>query len=214
VVSKVLKHWAERGTPALRATAAEALGSMPTISTRQALIVMRKAATRATAYSVGVGLNDLFLRADPGQVLEALVRWSDDGRAPDRRDTALLTVLIMSRYVRVRVETSSERWPVLLWLADQDEDRRTQILVLFSRMLQTADFLRDTNQVFKDWVRISGKDDTIAEPLARLLHDIGRHSGDLAGIRYDLEQWAGARQGPTAAARTVLRLFDEKEENS
>ncbi len=214
VVSKVLKHWAERGTPELRATAAEALGSMPTISTKQALIVLRKATTRATAYSVGVGLTDLFLRADPSQVLHALIRWSDDGRAPDRRDTALLTVLIMSRYVRVRVETSSERWPVLLWLADQDADRRTQILVLFSRMLQTADFLRDTNQVFKDWVRISGKDSTIAEPLARLLHDIGRHSGDLAGIRYDLEQWAGARQGPTAAARTVLRLFDETRENS
>ncbi|MGW5718978.1 hypothetical protein ACWEVP_22590 [Amycolatopsis sp. NPDC003865] len=214
VVSRVLKQWAERGTPALRATAAEALGSMPSISTRQALKLLRKAAIPATAYSVGVGLNDLFLRADPGQVLDALVRWSEDGRPPDRRDTALLTVLILSRYVRVRVDTSSERWPVLLWLAEQDKDRRTQILVLFSRMLQTADFLRDANHVIKDWVQISGKDSTLAPALAGLLYDIGRYSGDLDGIRYDLEQWADARQGPTAAARTVLRLFDEKEANS
>ncbi|WP_328644136.1 hypothetical protein OHS58_24585 [Amycolatopsis sp. NBC_00348] len=211
VVSRVLKQWAERGTPALRATAAEALGSMTSISTRQALKLMRKAAQPTTAYSVGVGLNDLFLRSDPGQVLDALVRWSDDGRPPDRRDTALLTVLIISRYV-VRVETSSERWPVLLWLAEQDDARRTQILVLFSRMLQTADLQRYANQMIKDWVQKSGKDRTIAEPLARLLHDIGRYSGDLAGIRYDLEHWAGARQSTTAAARTVLRLFDEEEE--
>ncbi|MGK3207308.1 hypothetical protein [Amycolatopsis sp. MEPSY49] len=212
VVSKLLDRWSRRGTPALRATAAEALGSMTSISTRTALRLMRKAAVPVTAYAVGEGMSELFLRADPGQVLDALIRWSRDGQPPDRRDTALLAVLIISRYVRVSVEGSSEHWPVLVWLAGQDDDRRTQILTLFSRMLQTADFLRGAYQEFKDWVRISGKDRAMAEPLADLLRDIGRCSGDLAGIRYDLEQWAGARQGASHAARTVLRHFDEKEE--
>lgn len=217
VVAKVLGSWVRPGQPlALRATAARALGTTTSMSPSRALKYLRQAARHANwdiAYCVGEGVSDLFVRADPGQVLRALVRWSRDGEFVKRRETALLAVLITSCYVDVTVEASSERWPVLVWLAEHDITSRQHIVTLFSRMLLAAHFMRRGYLEFKRWIRIAGRETAMAEPLARLLREVGEFSGELETVDFYLRQWATDDEGPADAARAVLRYFETKEES-
>ncbi|MFD9893252.1 hypothetical protein ACFWY9_28230 [Amycolatopsis sp. NPDC059027] len=223
VVAKLLREWVQRRKdPRLRATAARALGSTTSMSPATALSLLRTAsrealrdtswlATSNTMYCVGESVSDLFVRAEPGQVLRALERWSRDKEYPERRETALLALLMTSRYVEVTVDTSAEPWPVLLWLAEHDEEHRELIVVLFSRMLLTADFMQRGYREMSTWVRRARREPTIVEPLARLLREIGEHSGEFDSIHFYLRKWAGDREGPAAASRAVLERFEEKE---
>jgi hypothetical protein len=215
VVAKLLQAWVHpRKVPQLHATAAQALGSTTSMSPGAALKLLRSAARHAnqnTMYCIGEGVSDLFVRAEPNQVLRALVRWSRDEEFPERRETALLAVLITSCYVEVTVENSSERWPVLLWLAEHRPEERELIIVLFSRMLLTADFMRRGYLEIRRWLRKARREPTIVEPLARLLREVGEHSGETESIGFYLQKWAGDREGPTAAARAVFERFEQKE---
>lgn len=215
VVAKLLRSWVHPNKPpGLRATAAQALGSTTSMSPGTALKLLRSAARNADwfiMYCVGEGVSDLFVRVDPSQVLRAMVRWSRDQEHPERRETALLSVLIISRYVEVTVENSAERWPALLWLAEHDPAQRELIVLLFSRMLVTADFVGRGYQEMRRWLRIAKGEPTLADTLGRLLREIGELSGEVESVLHYLREWAGDRDGPTAAAKAVLERFEEEE---
>jgi hypothetical protein len=215
VVAKLLRSWVHpQKPPEFRATAAQALGSTTSMSPGAALKLLRSAARNAdgfTMYCVGEGVSDLFVRAEPGQVLRALVRWSRDEELAERRETALLSVLIISRYVEVTVENSAERWPVLLWLAENEPAQRALIVLLFSRMLVAADFVGRSYQEMHRWLRIAKREPMLADPLGRLLREIGERSGEVESVRHYLGEWAGDREGPMAAAKTVFERFEEEE---
>lgn len=219
VVYRLLRTWIRH--PATqgelwnrRVTAAQALGSTTAMSPGAALQQLRYAARKADwtmAYTIGESISELFCRVDDAsQVLQALVRWTDEDEHPKRRETALLSVLIVSCYVVVNVDKSTEKWPIFIWMADRVSANRDDILTLFARMLQAAEFMRRGYLEIRRWVKIAQRDTTLREPLAQLLLDIGEKSKELPSIRYYLQYWASERGGPADAARALLSFFDEK----
>jgi hypothetical protein len=216
VVSKLLTRWVrQRRDRELQATAAQALGSTTAMSPAAALRLLRLAARHAdwtVAYCIGEGVSDLFVRADPAQVLRALVRWSRDDEFPERRETALLAVLITSRYLAVTEERSAERWPVLVWLAERRPEQREHIVLLFSRMLLAADFMRHGYLEIHRWLRIAQREPGLVEPVARLLAEIGRRSGETDSIEFYLRDWAGDRGAPAQGAKAVFEQFEQFEQ--
>ncbi|GAA3683190.1 hypothetical protein GCM10022267_82500 [Lentzea roselyniae] len=214
VVCEVLKKWSRSSDMELRTTAAQALGSTSAMSTRACLRLLRQLARYADwgiAYAVGESVTDLLARVDDrGAVLGALVRWSRDDEHPKRRETALLAVLIASSYLVVTVDGGSEKWPALVWEAENDEERRAQIVRLYARMLLTAEFNRRGYLALRDWTKVAQKDQSMREPLARLLFDVGTESGELDSIRYYVEYWRDEHDGPADAARAILRHFKQR----
>ncbi|PWK81264.1 hypothetical protein C8D88_11832 [Lentzea atacamensis] len=215
VVCEVLKKWSRSSDMELRTTAAQALGSTSAMSTRACLRLLRQLARYADwgiAYAVGESVTDLLARVDDrGAVLGALVRWSRDDEHPKRRETALLAVLIASSYLVVTVDGGSEKWPALVWEAENDEERRAQIVRLYARMLLAAEFNRRGYLALRDWTKVAQKDQSMREPLARLLFDVGTESGELDSIRYYVEYWRDEHDGPADAARAILRHFKQRE---
>lgn len=213
LISKLLRRWSRHTLPQLRSAAAQALGTTTSMSPDAALKHLRYVARHADwiiAYHVGEGISDLFVRADPGLVLRALVRWSREDEFVERRMTALLAVLITSHYVEIQPD-GSERWPALVWFAEHRPDLRRHIVLLFARLLVTVDFVQRTYAHIKQWVRITRREPAVTRPLARLLRDIGLRSGETRSIRIHLKAWAEDLEGPVAAAQTVLEHFDEEE---
>ncbi|HEY2056969.1 MAG TPA: hypothetical protein VGH57_01250 [Amycolatopsis sp.] len=217
VVSKLLTRWVrQRHDRDLQATAARALGSTTAMSPATALRLLRLAARHAdwdVAFSIGESVSDLF-RADSAQVLAALVRWSREDEFPQRRETALLAVLITSRYLAVTEEHSSEHWPVLVWLAERRPQEREPIVLLFSRMLLAADFMRHGYLEIHRWLRLAQREPALVEPIARLLAEVGRHSGETDSIEFYLRDWAGDRGAPAQGAGAVLEQFVREQEGT
>ncbi|GAA1262021.1 hypothetical protein [Saccharothrix xinjiangensis] len=217
VVYRMLKGWISHGNSLeLRTTAARALGSTEAMSPAACLRLLRYAARHADwdiALAIGESVTELFCRVDdPGQVLAALVRWSDDDEHPKRRETAVLALVTMAFRVTVRLDESVEPWPALIWQAEHVPAQRRQVVLLFSRLLQMARFMGRGYHVLREWTRRANKEPALREPLARLLLDIGAESDELDSIRYYLEAWGDERDGPAKAVRAVLRYFDERGE--
>lgn len=219
VVYRLLRNWIRH--PATqgplwhrRVTAAQALGSTTAMSPAASLRQLRYAARKADwtmAYTIGESVSELFCRVDdPGQVLSALVRWTDQDEPPKRRETALLSTLIVSCYVKVSVDKSTEKWPIFVWMADRAPDTRNDILTLFARMLQASEFMRRGYLEIHRWVKIAQKDETLREPLGGVLLDIGERSEELPSIRHYLRRWADDRHGPAEAVEDLLSYFDKK----
>ncbi|RKT54810.1 hypothetical protein [Saccharothrix australiensis] len=214
VVHKLLDAWLrDRENWSRRKTAARALGSTTAASPAAVLRLLKRTARHVdwtTAFMIGESVSDLLCRVDdPVQVLDALVAWSDDDEFPLRRETALLAVLVASNYLTVSVAESAEKWPALLWLAEDGEPARSRVVLLFARMLQTADFLGRGYEHLRRWLRLAQRDRTLRAPVARLLFDIGTEMDDLDSVRHYVETWGAGRGGPADAARAVLDHFDE-----
>lgn len=214
-VSEVLKRWNQRRRPAaLRVTAARALGTTASMSPAACLRLLRQAARYANwdiAYAIGESISDLLVRVDDRcQVYDALVRWTDEEEYPLRRETALLAVLIASSYLIIEVDTGTEKWPALVWDAHTNEAHRERIVLLYSRMLQAAEYSLRGYSALRGWTRIANKDPSLRTPLAQLMHDIGEKSGELESLRFYLESWRDERDGPADAARAVLRHFKQR----
>ncbi|WP_143231191.1 hypothetical protein [Actinosynnema sp. ALI-1.44] len=215
VVYRMLHKWiAQKKVPNRRVTAVQAIGSTEAMSPGAALRLLRYASRHANwdmAYAIGESLSELFCRVDdPGQVLRALVKWTDDDEYPERRETAFLSVLIISAYVVVPMRKSVEKWPVLIWVAEHLGEHRDLVVTLFSRMLSAAEFMQRGYLAMRRWLTVARKDKTLCRPIADLLFDIGEHSGELASIRYYVEYWGVQRGGPRDAAETVLQYLEEK----
>ncbi|GAA3861609.1 hypothetical protein GCM10022243_29740 [Saccharothrix violaceirubra] len=214
VVYKMLRAWSRPAQPqALRLTAAQALGSATAMSPAACLRLLRQAARFADwdiAFAIGESMCELYCRVeDPAQVLGALVRWTHDDEHPKRRETALLAVLIMSSSV-VRPDEGGGRWPALIWDAEHVPERRAQVVLLYARMLQAAEFMLRGYLALKGWVRSAQRDATLRTPLARLLHEVGAASDETDSVRHYLETWRDEHDGPADAVRDVLRHFDRR----
>jgi hypothetical protein len=215
-VCRMLDHWVKQNNnEARRVTGLRALGSTTAMSPAAALKLLRYAARRADwtmAYAIGESVVELYKRADdPDQVLAELVKWAGDDEFPLRRETALLSVLIVSNYLDVRVAESTQMWPVMLWAAENLPAHREQIVDLFARMLGAAHFMRRGYLEVRRWTRLAQKDTTLRRPLAALLFEIGATAEELDSIRYHLDYWAAERNGPKAAVADLLTYLDEEE---
>ncbi|HEX6339930.1 hypothetical protein [Umezawaea sp.] len=215
VVHRMLDRWLkDRGSWSRRKTAARAIGTTTSASPGTVLRLLKRTARHAdwpTAFAISESVSDVFCRVDdPVQVLTALVAWSDDDEFPNRRNTALLAVLVVGNYLTVTVPESSVKWPALLWLAEEHPEHRERIVVLFARIIETAGFLRRGYGLLRDWVRLAQRDNTLRAPLARLLRDIAVEADDVDSVRYELEHWASRPGGPVDAVRAVVDHFDQE----
>ncbi|MGH9060758.1 MAG: hypothetical protein ACRDZY_14780, partial [Acidimicrobiales bacterium] len=52
------------------------------------------------------------------------------------------------------------------------------------------------------------------EPVARLLAEVGRRSGETGSIEFYLRDWAGDRGAPAQGARAVLEQFVREQERT
>jgi hypothetical protein len=201
----------------LRITAIRALGSTEAMSPAAALRLLRYASRRKdtdweVARSIGETMSELYCRLDnPKQVLDELLKWTDDTQHPLRREIGLLSVLTISFFLVVNVSESVERWPVLLAVAEYVPEHREKVVLLLSRMLVAANFIRRGFGEIRRWVKLAQKDPTLRDPLGRLLADVGKRSGEQDTIRFYLEYWAAERTGPVDAVNHLLANFDREE---
>ncbi|MCP2273905.1 ATP-binding protein [Actinokineospora diospyrosa] len=217
VVRTLLRNWirdrSEEGW-SRRQVAVRALGTTVAVSTDKALDLLRLASRYVdweTAYLIGESVSDLMCRVEePVTVLDALVAWSDAEQYPLRRETALLSTLIAGAYLTVLVAESTEKWPALVWLAEQHDNGRASVTTLYARMLQSAHFIDRGYEQLRGWVRLAQKDETLRVPVARLLADIAVEADDVASMRHYARTWAKPRGGPAKAVGVVLEHLEER----
>lgn len=216
VISRLLTDWIKKPTMSivLRRTAAQALGTTEAMSTDKVLSLLKSAARQddlVLSRMISESICQLFRRPEQRTpVLEALLNWTADERFPQRRDTGLRALVAISFYLDVEVAKSAEEWPIFLWAAEHDAEQRKQILTLFGRVLIAAGFMHAGYRRVNNWVRRAKRDQTLREPLARFLYDLGQEAGELDSIREHLEYLATEKRSLAGTVRTLLLHFDER----
>ncbi|CCH32231.1 hypothetical protein ABZ816_34290 [Actinosynnema sp. NPDC047251] len=213
-----------------RVAAVAALGVLPIMTTAESLKRLRKAADTDTprmVIAIADAITNLVVEHDKlDAVLGELIKWSVSTK-PAVRATALICVVQLSVYLQVSEDGSTEPWPGLLWVAEDDTrtadradrvvvgtrrvTRREAVVTLVARALEAQFYLHEMLDVFRRWVKTAQRDTTQRAPLGRLFADLVRTTGDAATIPFHLEDWARARNGPRDAVADLLAALDEKE---
>jgi hypothetical protein len=211
LLARMIVEWLGSGSVGRVVAAVKALGTHGVVSPGRALKLMRRAANaKSSAVEVRLAVVDavtsLAIIPDRlGQVLRTMLVWSDDLRIPVR-NTGLLCLLRLSTYLQVSTEDSVEAWPALLHVAEHDpkpqhplvyqNERigyRRLVVVLLGRLLDAPFYMPSAIRVLRTWVEVAQKDPAQRWPLGRLLHDVAEETGDEAGLRHYLDEWATGR---------------------
>ena len=231
LINRMIDRWLQgREASGRRLAAVVAMGTLPIMTTAQALKRLRKAAdTDEASMIIAIADSVTTLSLDPDRldlVLGALLGWTGSNQAAVRQ-TGLHCVLQLIVYLQVSEDGSTDPWPGLLWVADVDrraEDpvrpvvvgaqratRRQAVVTLIARALEAQYFMPDAFRVIRRWVRTADRDATQLEPLGVLLADVVAAIGTSATVRSHLSDWARARRGPVDAATRLLAVLDREE---
>jgi hypothetical protein len=196
-------------------TAVRALGTdLGRYRPRQTTALLRGAAgSDDAALRAAVAQTAVELFCEPvlrGKVLAELLRWTRLNR-PHPRDTGFRAILWISGWLRVSAGRDGREWPALVWLAAREGVQRDRIVVLLARLMTAPGFVQPAHQEFAHWVRMAEADPSMRRPLAALLADLGRQSGDLSTICDELRTLAHERRGPAGAATDVLAIIEGME---
>ncbi|WP_433271278.1 hypothetical protein ACQPZF_11965 [Actinosynnema sp. CS-041913] len=232
LLARMIDQWLQGFTVTGRRVAAvAALGVLPIMTTAESLKRLRRAAdteTPAMVIAIADAITNLVVEHDKlDAVLGELIKWSVSTK-PAVRATALICVVQLSVYLQVSEDGSTEPWPGLLWVAEVDsraaerEDRvvvgtrrvtrREAVVTLVARAMEAPFYLDEMVEVFRRWVKTAQRDATQRAPVGRLFADLARKTGDPATLRFHLEEWARARNGPRDAVADLLAALDQEED--
>ncbi|WP_181700001.1 hypothetical protein [Nocardia sp. GTS18] len=215
LVAEMLEAWVEPTQPmARRVTATAALGStVGQLMPDRALRLLRRSARSfdpdlrdAVCYSI------VELFTSPGldvRVLRDLRRWTVSRRRGVRY-TGFLCILQLSFDLTVETPGGVQPWPQLVWLADQYDEHRDHIVVLFARLMQAPYFPPAVHAEIKRWVLVAERDPQFRRPLGRLLVDLEAADQNNGVVPFHLREWADEDGGPRAAVDELLTMLDAK----
>ncbi|MFD4457482.1 hypothetical protein [Nocardia sp. NPDC058480] len=216
LVAEMLEAWVQPTQPmARRVTATAALGStVGQLMPDRALRLLRRSARSpdpdlqdAVCYS----MIELFSSRELAvRVLGDLRRWTVSRRRGVRY-TGFLCILQLSFDLVVETVGSVLPWPRLVWLADQSDEHRDHIVVLFARLMQAPYYPPAAYAEIKRWVHVAERDPQFRRPLGRLLVDLERADQNNGMVPYHLREWADEDSGPRAAVDELLTMLDVKQ---
>jgi hypothetical protein len=228
LIVKMLTGWLRSTSIGLRVAAIRALGAFGLVSPGRALRMMRRAVGTSddvmpVTYAVAEAVMSLaVIPGRLGQVLMAVLRWSDDIKT-EVRNTGLLCALKLGVYLYTSVAGSAEAWPALLHVAEHEPPPqqpmnyqheeigfRRAVVIMLGRVLNAPFYVPAAISVLKLWVEVAQKDPTQRAPLGRLLFDVAEETGDEASLRFYLDEWARGRKNNAEAVADIVAALDRE----
>lgn len=216
LVAEMLEAWVQpTQLMARRVTATAALGStVGQLMPDRALRLLRRSARSSDPDlrdAVCYSMIELFSSRELDvRVLRDLRRWTVSRRRGVRY-TGFLCTLQLSFDLVAETVGGVEPWPRLVWLADQSDEHRDHIVVLFARLMQAPYFPPAAYAEIKRWVQIAERDPQFRGPLGRLLVDLETVDQNDGMVPFHLREWAGEDGGPRAAVDELLTMLDAKQ---
>jgi hypothetical protein len=209
----VLEDWAKaaysENTENLCTTAALAAGGPLGIrEPRRALGVLRDFVLCRDKWevlgSVAASAGALLEAGRGGEVLDALLEWTEAGADKDALEKALLV------FTGVVYPKTDESWPLLLRTADEN---RKHMSLLWSRAMANQFVRSSALDGLRTWVRRADNDADSGSVVLGLMADISDQSvADRHRVLHALSQCAQDRYQPSVAAATFYDLLDEAED--
>ena len=154
---ELVADWARHSGDAHRLSAARALGdsvgAVVSHGLDETLGKLAKGADEDLAVALGDSIGELLAVADPPRqhdLLRLLDSWSDEGRN-GRQRAGVLGFLQMAW--RLGRQDDDRRWPMVLWLADQDPAATEMIARLWSRALIAPGADHGVRVVLRTWAQ-------------------------------------------------------------
>ena len=206
---ELVADWARHTGDAHRLSAARALGdSVGAVVSRgldETLAKLAKGADDGLAVALGDSIGELLMVADPPrqrELLGLLDSWSDEGRN-GRQTAGVLGFLRMAW--RLGRHEGDRRWPMLLWLADQDPGAAEVIARLWSRALIAPNADDAMRVVLRTWARWAERHPEQRPAFVRLFATVPRsprQAALLTNLAEDL------RTGKPPSPDTARNLID------
>lgn len=218
LVSRMLQAWLGREHPLERKlTAIAAWGSAVGQQMPDHAIAMLRGMARnknpAIQDAVGESIIQLFLEAGlTGRVLGELRNWTGS-RLYSVRETGFWCVLRLSLSMNVDTSRGAVAWPVMVFLADESDGYRDDVVVIFARLMEAPIFMPLAFDELRRWVGLAEKDRELRVPLGRLLLDLGSATQDMDTLVFQLQDWREDPDGPVAAVDDLLLMLDQKRGN-
>jgi hypothetical protein len=127
------------------------------------------------------------------------------------RYTGFLCILQLSFDLVAETVGGVQPWPRLVWLADQSDEHRDHIVVLFARLMQAPYFPPAAYAEIKRWVHVAERDPRFRGPLGRLLVNLETADQTNGVVPFHLREWADEDGGPRAAIDELLTMLDAKQ---
>ncbi|MEV6427639.1 hypothetical protein [Nocardia sp. NPDC051463] len=216
LVAEMLEAWVQPTQPmARRVTATAALGStVGQLMPDRALRLLRRSARSSDPDlrdAVCYSMIELFSSRELDvRVLRDLRRWTVSRRRGVRY-TGFLCILQLSFDLVAETVGGVQPWPRLVWLADQSDEHRDHIVVLFARLMQAPYYPPAAYAEIKRWVHVAERDPQFRGPLGRLLVDLETADQNNGMVPFHLREWAGEDGGPRAAVDELLTMLDAKQ---
>ncbi|MGW4094052.1 hypothetical protein [Nocardia sp. NPDC004750] len=216
LVAEMLEAWVQPTQPmARRVTATAALGStVGQLMPDRALRLLRRSARSSDSDlrdAVCYSMIELFCSPELEiRVLRDLRKWTVSRRRGVRY-TGFLCTLQLSFDLVAETVGGVEPWPKLVWLADQSDEHRDHIVVLFARLMQAPYYPPAVYAEIKRWVHVAERDPQFRGPLGRLLVNLETADQNNGVVPFHLREWADEDDGPRAAIDELLTMLDAKQ---